>query len=204
MQSKPDHANLLAQLDAQRDSQGLDGRHGFAIARQYPGAHCTTVSRAGHTFKGVRVFQSESVIVSGPDGSVVSESVADRRSGLAQGDMSVIPALSAKAAIDSVVRDMDKRAVPVEAPSAELIIYPVMKTVRVAAAAGKADADLNAVDLEDVVDGYELAYLVRTRMATGTTAVYFDSIVSARDGSLLAQWSMVQTAGGGVTSPITD
>jgi hypothetical protein len=54
----------------------------------------------------------------------------------------------------------------VSAATTELIIYPVMATVRTPAAANKSEAELNALDLvEEVVTGYELAYLVKTRMA---------------------------------------
>ena len=211
-QSQQDNASLIGQLNAQRGGHGLDSRHGFKLANQHPGVQGTTISRADHTFKGVRVFHSESVVVTGPHGSVISESIADRRSGLNKGDMSVTPSISAKAAIDGVVKGLAKRSAPIDPPlaggpidppllaidppSAELIIYPVMKTVRVAAAANKAEADLNAIDVEDVVDSYQLAYQVKTRMAKGKSPISFDTIVSAKDGSVLDQWNMVQTVVG--------
>ena len=72
-------------------------------------------------------------------------------------------------------------------PSAELIIYPVMKTERAAGAEGKSDAELNALDLEEKVAGYELVYLVKTRMDSGDKAVYHDTIVSARTGRVIKQ-----------------
>jgi Zn-dependent metalloprotease len=68
--------------------------------------------------------------------------------------------------------------------------------VRVASAVNKAEADLNATDLEPVVTGYQLAWLVHTRMSTGNTPRFHDTIVSARDGSVLRQWSMVQSVVG--------
>jgi Zn-dependent metalloprotease len=193
MQSPQDNANLLAQLAAQRVKLGLDSRHNVVLANQHPGAQGTVVSRADHTFKGVRVFGSESVVVSGPHGKLVSESIADRRSGLSQADPGVTPAISARAAIDKVVHSVAPGGTHVAEPSAELIIYPVMKTVRVAGAVNKAESELNAVDLEEVVDRYALAYLVRTRINKGNAPLYFDTVVSASDGSVLSQWSMVQT-----------
>jgi Zn-dependent metalloprotease len=196
VQSQQDNASLIAQLNSQRGKHGLDSRHGFALGNQHPGTEGTTISRADHTFKGVRVFSSESVVVSGPHGSIISESVADRRSGLNQNDVNVTPSISAKSAIDSVVRAVAPAGKPIDPPSAELIIFPVMKTVRAAGAAGKAEADLNALDLEDVVDSYQLAFLVHTRMVVGNKPVFHDTIVSARDGSVLEQWNMVQTVVG--------
>jgi Zn-dependent metalloprotease len=196
MQSQQDKASLIAQLVAQRGSHGLDSRHGFVLAKQHPGADGTTISRADHTFKGVRIFNSESVVVTGPHGSIISESIADRRAGLSRNDLGVIPSISAKSAIDSVVRSVSPGGAHVVQPNAELIIYPVMKEVRVASAANKAEADLNATDLESVVDSYQLAYLVHTRMTSGNKPLFYDTVVSARDGSVLDQWSMVQTVVG--------
>jgi hypothetical protein len=193
MQSQQDNARLLAQLVSQRGRHGLDSRHDFVLSRQHPGAGGTTISRADHTFKGVRIFNSESLIVSGAHGSIISESIADRRSGLSQKDMDVTPSISATAAIDGVVRSVSPGGAHVVPPKAELIIYPVMKEVRLAAAANKAEADLNATDLEQVVDSYQLAYLVETRMTNGNEPVFYNTVVSARDGSVLDQWSMVQT-----------
>jgi Zn-dependent metalloprotease len=193
MQSQQDNASLIAQLVSQRAKHGLDSRHSFVLANQHPGADGTTISRADHTFKGVRIFNSESVVVSGPHGSIISESIADRRSGLNQKDMDVAPSISAKSAIDSVVRSVSPGGFHVVQPNAELIIFPVMKEVRVASAASKAEADLNATDLEEVVDSYQLAWLVQTRMTSGNNPLFYDTVVSARDGSVLDQWSMVQT-----------
>jgi Zn-dependent metalloprotease len=193
VQSPQDNASLIGQLMSQRGKYGLDSRHGFALAKQHPGVEGTTISRADHTFKGVRVFGSESVVVTGPHGSIISESVADRRSGLGQKDINVAPGLSAKAAIDGVVRAVSPNGTHIDPPSAELIIYPVTREVRIASAVNKAEADLNATDLETVVDGYKLAYLVHTRLANGNKPVFHDTVVNAADGSVIDQWNMVQT-----------
>jgi Zn-dependent metalloprotease len=198
MQSQQDNASLIEQLVAQRGRHGLDSRHNFVLARQHPGADGTTVSRAEHTFKGVRIFNSESVVVSGPDGSIISEAIADRRSGLSQTDLDVAPSVSARTAIDGVVRAVSPGGGHVVAPKAELVIFPVMKEVRAASAANKAETDLNATDIEAVVDSYQLAWLVQTRMTGDNKALFHDTVVSARDGSLLDQWSMVQTVGAGI------
>jgi Zn-dependent metalloprotease len=196
VQSPQDSASLIAQLQSQRGKHGLDSRHDFKLAQQHPGTEGTIISRADHTFKGVRIFHSESVVVTGPHGSIISESIADRRSGLQKKDLNVNPSISAKNAIDKVVGAVAPGGKHVQQPSAELIIYPLVKEVRVASAANKAEADLNATDLEEVVTGYQLAYLVHTRMSTGNTPRFHDTIVSASDGSVLDQWSMVQTVVG--------
>jgi Zn-dependent metalloprotease len=196
LQSPQQNASLLSRLASQRSAHGLDARFNFVLANQHPGVQGTLISRADHTFRGVRIFGSESIVVTDANGEIVSESIAERRSALAKGDMHVAPSISANAAIAGVVGALAPHGVHLSPPSAELIIYPLMKTVRVASAAGKAEAELNALDLEDVVDGYQLAYLVQTRMANGNKPVYIDSVISARDGSVLSQWNALQTVVG--------
>jgi Zn-dependent metalloprotease len=203
MQSPAATAALIATLNAQRYAYGLDADHNFAVSRQHPGADGTQVTRADHTYKGVRVFGSESVVASDANGRIVSESVSDRRQNLGKGaanrlgaataDFAVTPAIAAKTAIDAALKTLPAGATPVTAPSAELIIYPLMKTERLPSALNKSEEELNALDVQDVVAGYELAYLVHTRMVAGGRPVYHDSIVSANDGRILNQWSVLQT-----------
>jgi Zn-dependent metalloprotease len=201
-------AALLQQLESQRAARGLDARRGFAITVQHPGAQGTQVVRVAHTFKGVPVFGFESVLVLDAGGKILSESSSVRHAaagvaglapdGMPGTDFDVTPAISSKAAIDTVLRTLGaetdvRHAV---APSAELLIWPVLRSERTSAARDKPEEELNAVDVEDVVERYELAYLVHTRMHVGTRPVYHDTVVSARDGAILAQWDMLQTVTG--------
>lgn len=200
-------AGIVAQLEARRAQRGLDARHGFAVLSQHPGMQGTQVARVAHTWKGVPIFGSESVVVLGPNGKIQSESASERRAGLGKSapgaatggpgsDFSVVPAISSRQAIDAALGSLGANASHVAPPSAELIIYPVLRTERTAAARDKPEYELNALDVEDVVDHYELAYLVHTRMHAGEKPVYHDTVVSARDGSILDQWSMLQTVTG--------
>ncbi|MES2299129.1 MAG: M4 family metallopeptidase [Pseudomonadota bacterium] len=189
------NASLIAKLMSQRAAHGLDNDHGFALGKQHPGFDGAQVSRVDHTFKGVRIVGSESVLVTTDAGDIVSESVSDRRSGLAKG-FSVNAKVGAQAAIDSVVKAVAPNGVHAAAPSAELVVYPIMKQVRLASAGNKSDAELNALDVADVVDGYQLAYVVQTRMINGNKPVHHDTIISATDGSVIEQWSMLQTVVG--------
>ena len=203
-----EHGALVAKLHAANDKRGLDANHGYAVASAHPGVAGTRISRVDHTYKGVRVFHSESVLVTNDAGKIVSESVTDRRSGLGYGaasgkmfgrfaSFSVQPSISAAAAIDSVVAAVSPGAVHAAKPSAELIVFPIVVSVRVPAAANKIESDLNALDLEQQVTGYELAYLVQTRMiAGGNRPVYVDTVVSAGDGRVLKQWQALQTVTG--------
>src|SRR5450830_1578194 len=192
-QSAQDNASLLAALSANRGKAGLDSRHGFVIGKQHPGTTGTTISRVDHTFKGLRIFQSESVVVSGPHGSIISESASDRRNGLVKGDLDVSAKISGKDAIAKVLKSVSPNGKPIDPPFAELIVYPVVAEQRIASAVNKREDQLNATDIEQVVTGYKLAYLVTTRMVDGNTPQFHNTIVSATDGSVLEQWSMVQT-----------
>ncbi len=206
VQSPQAIAAVVAQLAAQRASHGLDNDHGFVVASQHPGLQGTQVVRAAHTYKGVRVFGSESVVVLDKNGRIVSESASSLRQDLGKGrsnrlgaatsDFDVTPAISTKAAIDAAIASVAPGATQVAPPQAELIIYPLVKTERVPEAAGKDEAELNALDEREVVDGYALAYLVHTRMVAGDKPLYHDTVVSAIDGHIIDQWNMLQTVVG--------
>jgi len=197
MQAPAAAGALLAKLSAERGKHDLDSNHGFLLATQHPGVKGELISRVDHTYKNVRIFGSESVVVSSLNGAIKSESIADRRAGLGRGkhDINVNPSISNAKAI-AVVTSQHAGAKNIVPPSAELIIWPVMTEQRVAGAENKSDDELNAMDLEEVVDHYELAYLVHTRMAKGDTPVMHDTVVSAKDGAVLDQWSMVQSVVG--------
>ncbi|MDM5179131.1 M4 family metallopeptidase [Massilia sp. DJPM01] len=207
LQSPQQSQALIAKLAATRAAHGLDADHGFSITVQHPGVIGTRISRAAHTYKGVRVFQSESVVVTNDAGEIVSESVSDRRSGLGQGsgnaalrartaNFIVVPQIQNAAAIDLVVKKVSPNGVHQTPPSAELIIYPIVATKRVPGALNKSEAQLNATDLVDEVTDYALAYLVKTRMLEGTKPVFYDTVINAADGSVIKQWRALQTVAG--------
>ena len=202
-------AQLTSQLAAQRAAHGLDQDHGFALLQQHPGVAGTVVVRTAHTYKGVVVFGSESVLVVDPRGTIVAESASERRQYLGKGksnrlrrvtgDFNVVPAISGRAAIAAALATVSTRAgaaAYVQPPVAELIIYPIMKTRRVAAAAHKPEAQLNALDLQETVDHFALGYLVHTRLVDGDRPLYHDTVVDARTAAILDQWNMLQTVAG--------
>jgi Zn-dependent metalloprotease len=190
--SAQEKARLIATLNGERGKHGLDTDHGFAIASQHPGEQGKAISRLNHTYKGVRIFESESVVVTDQGGNIVSESIGERRKGLSAKRFDVKPSISGKDAIGKAQKSLPSGRAQIDPPSAELIIFPVIKTVRVAGAENKAEEDLNAVDVQDVVERYELAYLVKTRLQDS----FHDTVVSARDGRILDQWNMMQNVVG--------
>jgi Zn-dependent metalloprotease len=202
-------AQVAAQLASRRAAIGLDPDHGVALARQHPGVAGTQVVRTVHTYKGVPVFGSDSVLVLDFSGQIVAESSSERRLNLGKGrsnklrrgtgDFDVVPVIADQAAIAAALATMATRAIAVrhvKPPRAELVIYPVMQTERVPAAAGKRDSELNALDVHEVVERYALSYLVHTRMIDGHRPLYHDTVVDARTGQVIDQWNMLQTVVG--------
>ncbi|MYM91084.1 M4 family peptidase [Rugamonas sp. FT82W] len=196
-----DSSGLVAKLTAMEAARGVAPELSFRVSSVHPGAAGQKIVRTRHTYKGLPVFGSESVVVTDAAGNIVSVSTADRRGQLAAGlaptsigDM--VPTLSAADAIAVAAKSVAPRASNRWPPSAELTIYPVMKTVRMPSAAGKAEADLNALDVEEVVDRYELAYYVKLRLAEDGKPVYFDTIVNAKTGAIIAQWQALKTVVG--------
>nr|WP_315258168.1 M4 family metallopeptidase [uncultured Duganella sp.] len=202
-------AGLVARLSALDAGAGQNPDYGFRLSSQHPGVVGQKITRAQHTYKNLRVFGSESVVVTNAAGDIVSVSSAERRPGIAPPagtpgaaarsgtppppppDMT--PTLSADDAIRIAVQQIAPGGTHRWPATAELLIYPVMKTVRSAAAINKPAEQLNALDLEEVVERYELAYLVQLRMARDGKLVYYDVVVGARSGAIIAQWPALQT-----------
>ncbi|MES2129925.1 MAG: M4 family metallopeptidase [Pseudomonadota bacterium] len=191
----PAHSDALkAQLMARF---ALGAEHGLAIVAMHPGAEGTVVLRLHHTYRGLRIFGSESVVVSNTAGALLEENANDRRLPLVQGVARVdtTPALTRAAAIAASERAAGAGK-PLVAPHAELLVYPLAATQRAPGSETKSEAELNALDEVDVVQGYRLAYYVQLRLVRGRTPLYRDSIVDALDGSILAQWDALQTVAG--------
>lgn len=203
-------AQVVNQLAARRPAVGLDADHGYKVMAQHPGVQGTHVVRAAHLYKGLRIFGSESVVVLDARRQIVSESASPRRLHLgrgaanrmqgATGGFNIKPTINRKAAIAVALRDMPDGVVNVVAPTAELLIYPMMRDERAPGAEGKLESELNAVDLVETVDRYELAWLVRLRMQadkrSGAQPLYYDVVVNARDGEIIDRWNMLQTVEG--------
>ncbi|MTV41259.1 M4 family metallopeptidase [Duganella radicis] len=202
-----DSAALVARLSALDARPGLTNDYSFRISSQHPGVVGQKITRAQHTYKGLRVFGSESVVVTNAAGEILSVAASDRRPGLApqattpSGITPPLPAdLTPRLNSDDAIRAAVQAIAPAGThrwpPGAELLIYPLMKSARTAAAANKPEDQLNALDLEEVVDRYALAWLVQLRMAQDGRLVYYDVVIDARDGSLIAKWPALQTVTG--------
>ena len=195
--------NLLNRLESRRAAAGLDNEHGYKVRSAHRGEHGERIVRADHTFQGLRVFGSDSVVVSDENGEIVSEVASERRNGLDASRSSLAagktPSTTAAFSADEAIRLAVSRT-PGNThrfkPEAELLIWPVVKTVRTAAAANKAESALNAMDVQEVVDHYELAYLVKTRMNKDGRPVFRDTVINATTGAVIKQWDALQSVVG--------
>jgi Zn-dependent metalloprotease len=201
-----ERAGLVSRLTLLDNRQGLSADYSFRISGQHPGVAGQKITRAQHTYKGLRVLGSESVVVTDAAGDIISMSVAERRPALAPSALTpggtaaapttpadMTPAISSDEAIRLAVQAIAPRGTHRWTPSAELLVYPVMKAVPAPSAAGKPEAQLNALDLQDVVERYALAYLVQLRMAQDGKLVYYDVVIDARSGAIINQWPALQT-----------
>lgn len=201
--------NLIAQLSAAQD---LPAKHSFSVSTEHPGAAGTKIVRLHHTFNGLRIWQSESVVVLDSASKVVSQSGLDRRQALLKpantltgagvgagagvAEPNIIPTISAQAAIDAAAQKLAPNGTYIVKPEAELILFPLITKQRKLSALKKSESALNALDLETVVTGYQLAYLVKTRMMAGERPVLMDSIINADDGKVIQEISAMHNVVG--------
>lgn len=202
--------NLIAQLSA---AQGLTAKHSFNVSAEHPGAAGTKIVRLHHTFNGLRIWQSESIVVLDSASKVVSQSGLDRRQALLKpantlagagagvgagsvAEPNTTPAITAEQAIDAAVQKLAPNGTHTAKPEAELILFPLTIKQRKASAINKAERALNALDLETVVTGYQLAYFVKTRMMSGERPILMDSIINADDGKVIQEISAMHNVVG--------
>ena len=95
---------------------------------------------------------------------------------------------------EPLVRSLRKVNVQVLAkPTAELLVYPIIRQVRAPGAMGKAEHELRADDMQDVVERVALAYYIQTRRKVNGRTSFQDALVDAHTGEILTQWNALQT-----------
>ncbi len=198
-------APIRALLASERSSLGLNQRHDFAPRALYATEEGDQVARFNQTYLGLRVWGGESVILTDANGNRKGQPVHDLRS---FSDLNVEPTLGGREAVALVnqriqaalgVSEGDEaprkgRAQLISMPSHELVVYPILRQVRVEGAEGKAEADLLATDVKDVVERVALAFYVQIRQKVDGRTSYQDALVDAHSGEILAQWDALNTA----------
>ena len=191
-------APIRAQLAAQRSQLGLNERHDFSVKSVLPAGENQRVVRFNQTFQGLRVWGGETLVHTDAAGNRMgSETYAVR----AFDGLNVEPVLQPSEAISRVTSRLDTpvandqdgpvfRKATVQylsRPTAELLVYPILRQVRAAGAEHKADSELLAMDVEEVVDRVVLAYYVQVRQEVQGLPVYQDALVDVHTGEILEQ-----------------
>ncbi|MBY0573015.1 MAG: PepSY domain-containing protein, partial [Undibacterium sp.] len=188
--------------------QGLSKDHALKVASVNPGQDGNKIVRTVQTFKGVRVWGSGAVAVVDSKDQLLSTTTgkpmkaapllsAAPVSGKAKFDAinaqarvrSTTPKISADAAIAKALGNTTADLVTLEAPTTELIIFPISVSRLTAEGALKNEASWNAVDFETVVTDYKLAYLVKTNVTVGGKLEIWNSIVDANTGDIIKRIS---------------
>ena len=177
-------------LMALRSNLGLSADHGFVARSAVVDELGLTHLRFDQTFKGVRVWEGEGIVeLSAPD---APRSVIHTLRAAA--DISTTPSLSAAQIRKLVHADLRPRGPYAGDPSVELVVYPEMSDKPRPALLRGENSELNAVDIESVVDRYTLAYYVRTALENGAQETrHTDYIISAHDGTILKKWNTLLT-----------
>ncbi len=186
--------SVAGRLRAQRTQLGLSDRHAFAHKNTIVGSENTLVHRFHHTFRNLRVWGGESIVTTDGQGNLKGEPINSLR---VAGDVdveAVVPAAEAEAAALRADAQQGHRLF-LRKPHSELLLYPIVKQVRVAGSEFKTNDQLVATDFEDVVERYALAYYVQSRMRSQEQSlIATDTIVDAKTGEVIAQWNALQNS----------
>lgn len=178
-------------LAGHREKLGMDLNHRFQLARSFRDELGQTHLRFEQRYRGVKVFAAEAVVHVGADGSALGFS-----NGLRGGvSTDVRPSLRDSDARAIAHRDLSPRGGYASAPTAELVLYPqINQAVKESRMRGPR-GELNAMDIEDRVAGYALAYHVHTELENGALETgHTDYIIDAHSGEILKKWSSLRTA----------
>ncbi len=183
--------NGSAYLMGLRANLGLTAEHGFLARSAVIDELGKTHLRFDQTFRGVRVWEGEGIV----ELSAQNAPQAVIHTLRATADIAVTPALSADQILKVAHRDLAPKGSYANQPSVELVIYPEMsEQVRPSLLRG-AGGELNAEDIERVVDRYTLAYHVHTEVENGAQDTrHTDYLINAQSGAILKKWSTLLSA----------
>ena len=177
-------------LQAAKGAMGLGADHVLLERASMTDESGATHTRYDHFFRGVRVFE----------GDVVSHHAAGGRalvSGFSHRDIraDVNPTLKASDALAIAHERIRPMGPYVRAPEAELVLVPnVVERVSATPMRGPG-GELTATDIEQTITGYTLAYQVSSALENGAAETrHVEQLIDAKTGSLIKEWSSLQTA----------
>jgi Zn-dependent metalloprotease len=196
-------------LIATRVDMGLDTDHAFRMTNSLVDELDWKHIRYQQTYRGVRVWGGDVIAHVKPSREVSVTSDLKREI-----NIDVAPAIDAKQARLVAHNHLSPKGPYVKEPDTELVVFPITKQRVRADRLRGADGELNAVDMETIVDRYTLAYHVHTLLENGAEETdHVDYMIDAHSGDVLATWSTLYTVAAtgtastqynGVTSINTD
>jgi Zn-dependent metalloprotease len=174
-----------------RSSLGLTAEHGFLARSAVADELGLTHLRFDQTFRGVKVWEGD-VIVELSQGSTPQAIISALKAGIT---VATTPQLSQAQALGIAHRELQPQGPYRGTPTVELVVYPQMaereRATRLRGPAG----ELNAVDIEQYVASYHLAFHIHTELENGALETkHTDYMIDAHSGEVLKQWSTLFTA----------
>ena len=173
-----------------RSALGLGTDHDLVARASLKDELNQSHTRYEHFFRGVRVWEGDTVAHSTAAGTLAVTGQA-----LADIQVNTIPRLAAEDALARAHTALRPRGQYVQAPTAELVVYPqVVQQVKAQRMRGPA-GELTATDVEHVVKGHVLAYHVHSALENGAEETrHVDHLIDAQTGAILKEWSSLETA----------
>jgi Zn-dependent metalloprotease len=176
-------------LLAARPALGLDAQHGFRLTRLETDTFGMAHGRFQQTFQGIPVFGGEVITHQDAEGSF-APSTSALRAGI---QVNTTPNLTAAEALATAHRALAPKGEYTAAPTAELVVYPVL-TTRVALPKGRNLEAIDATLERTEVLRTHLAYHVRTELENGTGETkHMEYLVDAHSGAILKSWDALRT-----------
>lgn len=176
-------------LMSRRQGLGLDEHHAFQARRAHGDELGQFHTRLKQLYKGVRVWGGEAIFHQDANGNELPATLELRRNL----NLAVAPTLEAKEALAVAHQVLNPKGPYAYEPTAELVVYPMMKDVVVRRAArGMNDGDDMTVSRQ--VMRYVLAYHVHTELENGVgETAHTDFMIDAHSGAILEKWNTLRT-----------
>jgi len=183
-------AESLGKLRSSRGLLGLRANDDFRLSRHLTDQFGITHVRHDQLYRGVQVWGAQAITHMDAGGNLLSVSSDAVRPGL---DLDVSPAVTDATAMAQAIRSLAPRSMEGLSQRATLVVYPVTK--RVLRDPGKDLALANAVDFEEEVEGYRLAWHVHAELQNPVDGlVEHDFLIDAHTGTTLKEWNALQAA----------
>ncbi len=190
----PSESQVVARLHAERSRHGLRSHESFRTLAVIRGERDREIHRIQHLYEGVPVWGSEVVVHVEDQGTQQTLATDALRRGIV---VDTEPLLTTSEAMAQAHRHLAPRSVNAFPSRSNLVIFPITDRVRAEGAEDKSEAELNALDVREVVRSYRLAYHISVRGKSPAGELnFYDMLVDAHTGEELKRWDMLVSADG--------